>query len=92
MKIHVIKPSLRYAYYPGRTYSVPDAIGQKLIASGHAEQAVSALPESVPHRDKLIEAGIETETDLLNTRDFTKVPGIGKTSASKITDWIETHV
>lgn len=79
----------RLAYVMGEEATLADAQAEALIEAGICvkieEQAVSDLPEGIPHRNKLAQAGLSA-SDLqgITTEDLLELPGIGPKASDEI--------
>lgn len=62
--LYFLKTPIRFAYFAGHTYDVPNQYVKAFIREGIAREATKVLPKEVPARDKLIAAGFETIDDL----------------------------
>lgn len=88
VKLHFIKNAPRTAYYRNRTYTVPEDRGRHFVASGFAHYADNKLPDDVPNKEALVNAGIESIEAIRQITDLTEIKGIGKASAEKIKDYL----
>ena len=80
------------AYQPGELGVIlNENQAKELEALGVVEilQPPSDLPEDMPGRKYMIEAGYYTFGDLLLLEDFTEIPGITKTINKRIKEYVE---
>ena len=75
IKIFFIKAPPGTGYHAGVVHSVPEAMAKELIKAGYARATTPVLPTDLPHRDKLIAAGIETIDDLYAAKDLKELSG-----------------
>lgn len=57
-------------------------------AEGAEEGAAPQLPDDIPHRDELIDAGVASLEALRDLEDLTALPGIGKAKAADIKEYL----
>lgn len=92
MNIKFLRPVVGFAYFEGDiTGSLPDDRAAYLVSIGAAvlipetEGKTNTLPDDLPARQLLFDAGFETVADILNAQStLTDVPGISKRMAEKI--------
>lgn len=92
MKIQFIKSHSAYSYFVGDIGEITDKKAQKLIDSGFAKQVeAETLPEEMPARELLLEAGYRTISDFKGklAESLTVVKGIGEKTAEEIIDFVE---
>jgi len=79
-------------YFPGEMASFEDALATQLMEDGFAapveEEDTNQLPEDLPAFQSIFDFGIKTLDDLKKIVDFTEIPGVGKATAQKITDYL----
>lgn len=74
-------------FYTVGNYSwVTTEVAKTYIKEGYASAytPTSDLPDDIPHRDLLIEGGVN---DIQDVQDLTKIKGIGKAKAKEIEQW-----
>jgi len=79
-------------YQAGETGTIlSELLAKELVELGVVEiiQPPSDLPEDMPGRKHMIEAGYYNFGDLLLLEDFTEIPGITKTINKRIKEYIE---
>ena len=91
MIVKFLRPVYGMAYFGFETADIPDDKAAKLVSEGAAimipetEGTENNLPEGLPFREVLYNAGFDTVTDILNAADtLTGIKGITSASAKKI--------
>lgn len=100
MKIKFLRPVCGFAYFENDiTDALPDERAGWLVANGYAilipdtEGIVNTLPATLPAREILFNNGLETVADVRNAASvLTDFDGITKTTAKKITDWLNSNM
>lgn len=90
-KLKYIKLPPKSGYFVGRVYDVPEPLASKHIKAGYAEEQSEPLPQAVPHREKLLSAGVKTAAELnaiAEAGTLTGLSGIGKKTAEEIEAWL----
>jgi hypothetical protein len=80
-----------FAYMAGQTGSILDFKQAKELESLGILKIIdppSDLPEDIPGRKFMIEAGYYSINDLKKVEDFTEIPGITKTINKRIKEYI----
>lgn len=88
IKIQFLNVPKRAGYFAGRTYLVPKKKAQSYVSQGYAVMAEMPLPDDFPHRERLIQAGLDTVQSVRDEADLTRIDRIGKKAA----DEIETYL
>lgn len=90
-RVEFIRPRQGYGYFAGDIASLPDEKVKKLLDEGYVrlsdtpEVIESDLPEDLPARQALIDAGLINKKDVLAAAEtLTDVKGLGKSTAEKI--------
>lgn len=78
------------AYFPGDIVTINDKQANELILAGVAIliEKGSDLPEDMPGRNLLINAGL-TMNDIKEISDFTQIKGITKTMSANIVKYLK---
>jgi len=96
MKIKFLRPVAGFAYWENDiTDALPNERAASLVAMGAAviipdtEGPVNKLPDGLPAREILFNAGLETIADIKNaTHTLRDIPGITAKTATAINKWL----
>lgn len=90
-----IYPPLQDAYiYDGKVWKqgddlIPEDLALRLGLIS-AEEAVN-LPDDIPYRDELIDAGYGNLPTLVDYNNFVSIPGIGPKRGAELREYFEDH-
>ena len=99
MKIQFVKSTcgIGYAYLEGAKLDSSKAIGKEFIELGYAielsDDEASDLPDDLPMRKQIVDAGIttlEALKEIATPEALEALKGIGEKSAKAIIDYLET--